>query len=64
LVRQVLAGQLGDHGGERADLVRCGLELRLLVLGAGVRAAGEPGIGLEAAVTRDANISGPFTYRC
>src|SRR5580704_8977325 len=25
-LRQVLAGQLGDHGGERADLAGCGLE--------------------------------------
>ena len=51
-LREVLAGQLGDHGGERADLVRCGLEFGaavqdgleagFLVLGQGVRAAAEP----------------------
>ena len=47
-LRQALTGQLGDHGGEGADEVRCGLELGaavqdrlepgLLVLGQGVRA--------------------------
>jgi hypothetical protein len=51
-LREVLAGEAGDHGGERADLVRCGLEFGaavqdrleagLLVLGQGVRAAAEP----------------------
>jgi hypothetical protein len=51
-LREVLAGEAGDHGGERADLAGCGLELGaavqdrleagLLVLGRGVGAAAEP----------------------
>jgi len=51
-LRQILAGQLGDHGGEAADLAGCGLEfgaavqdgfeLEFLVLGQGVGAAAEP----------------------
>jgi hypothetical protein len=51
-LREVLAGELGEHGGERADLVAGGLEFGAaaedgfepgpLVLGEGVRAAGEP----------------------
>jgi hypothetical protein len=51
-LREVLAGELGEHGSERADLVAGGLEFGAaaedgfepgpLVLGDGVRAAGEP----------------------
>jgi hypothetical protein len=51
-LREVLADEAGDHRGERADLVGCGLELGaavqdrpepgLLVLGQGVLAAAEP----------------------
>jgi hypothetical protein len=51
-LREVLAGQAGDHGGERADLVRRSLqfgaavqdrlEAGLLALGQGAGAAAEP----------------------
>jgi hypothetical protein len=51
-LREVLAGEPGEHDGERADLgvggaelgaaVQQGLELTALVVGEGVRVAGEP----------------------
>ena len=51
-LREVLAGEVGDHGGEGADLVAGGLqfgaalqdrlESELLVFGQGVRVAGQP----------------------
>jgi hypothetical protein len=51
-LREVLAGEADDYGGEGADLAGCGLELGAavqdglepgaLVLGQGVRAAAEP----------------------
>ena len=51
-LREVLAGELGEHGGERADVAAGGLEFGaafqqrlepgLLVFGQGIRMAGEP----------------------